>query len=452
MAMAWFPATTLKPEDEKILRRVIWGVWAVVLLGAGVYHWLKVQEGRGAFIRWRPQVIRFINGGNIFEDQMFPNPPIFPLCVYPIMALPESVGAMTWFGLKAVLATVSAVLCFRMASDRVKPLSPWVILFTLALSFRTIESDLHHANNNIIILTLIVTSLYSWRKGNDALAGLLMALAISFKVTPGLFIPYFLYKRSWRTVFYIGVGMTLFLFIIPSMLIGARFNLECLLSWWKRILNPFISDGVPSRHEMNQSLVGVLFRLLTKSPSGGRYDPILQLQPIFSLAPKRVEYLVKGIQVAFVGLLALFCRTRGAKRTDPRMLGEFALVVLTMLIVSERSWKHHFVTLLLPFTYLVYRCFDQTLNRKARILVAASLVIAAAFMGTTSTEIGGWLTIAGGEGHAVAQWFGMFLWGAVALYIATAWRVVAERGQAPTPAYSAPHAVRSSRRSDFVSS
>ena len=26
-----------------------------------------------------------------------------------------------------------------------------------------------------------------------------------------------------------------------------------------------------------------------------------------------------------------------------------------MLFVSERSWKHHYVTLLLPYTYLVYR-------------------------------------------------------------------------------------------------
>ena len=32
------------------------------------------------------------------------------------------------------------------------------------------------------------------------LAGLILALSISYKVTPALFIPYFVYKRSWRTV------------------------------------------------------------------------------------------------------------------------------------------------------------------------------------------------------------------------------------------------------------
>ena len=54
-----------------------------------------------------------------------------------------------------------------------------------------------------------------------------------------------------------------------------------------------------------------------------------------------------------LGLLAFLCRTKTTDRRDPRLLGEFALVVLTMLFVSERSWKHHYVTVLLPYTYLV---------------------------------------------------------------------------------------------------
>ena len=50
------------------------------------------------------------------------------------------------------------------------------------------------------------------------------------------------------------------------------------------------------------------------------------------------------------GLLAFLCRTKTTDRRDPRLLGESALVVLTMLFLSERSWKHHYVTLLLPYT------------------------------------------------------------------------------------------------------
>src|SRR6185437_6003559 len=99
--------------------------------------------------------------------------------------------------------------------------------------------------------------------------------------------------------------------------------------------------------EMNQSMVGVLTRLLTATKTGdGRYD-LHQAVNLVSWPPGTVNLLVKGISVIFLGLLALFCRTKSARRDDPRLLGEFSLVVLTMLFLSERSWKHHFVTLLL---------------------------------------------------------------------------------------------------------
>ena len=57
------------------------------------------------------------------------------------------------------------------------------------MSFRPILSDLHHGNNNLVILFLIVGALYAWRKGYDVLAGLSLALAISYKLTPALFVP-----------------------------------------------------------------------------------------------------------------------------------------------------------------------------------------------------------------------------------------------------------------------
>src|SRR5437762_12357552 len=48
-----------------------------------------------------------------------------------------------------------------------------------------------------------------------------------------------------------------------------------------------------------------------------------------------------------------------ASRPDPLYPGwpaaaEFALIVLGMLLFSERTWKHHCVTLMLPFGVLCY--------------------------------------------------------------------------------------------------
>ncbi len=258
------------------------------------------------------------------------------------------------------------------------------------------------------------------------LAGLILGLAIAFRgVTPALFIPYFLYKKSYRTVGATFLGLGVFLLVVPSMIVGPEFNWVCLSSWWQRMLSPFIEKGFVSQQEINQSMVGVLTRLLSDSPTGeGRYDVHMDVN-LVAWSPRLVGMLVKGLSVALVALLAWLCRTETERRDDHRLFGEFSLVVLTMLFVSERSWKHHFVTLLLPYTYLMYRVGVAAVAPRVRVALGSAMAISALFMATTSTELGG--VFAHHQGHKIAQGYGMFLWASVVLYLATAWQVRAER-------------------------
>ena len=140
----------------------------------------------------------------------------------------------------------------------------------------------------------------------------LLGLAISYKVTPALFMPYFAYKRSWRTVGATILGLLLFLLVVPSLIVGPRFNFECLQMWWHRMLTPFLVEGSASPQEINQSMVGVLTRLLTEIPPGtNRYDLHLDVN-LVSWPPQVVSYLVKCLSVGLLGLLAYLCRTPDA--------------------------------------------------------------------------------------------------------------------------------------------
>ena len=48
--------------------------------------------------------------------------------------------------------------------------------------------------------------------------------------------------------------------------------------WWHRMLSPFLAKGAGSPQEINQSMVGVLTRLLTDTKLGtGRYDAHLDV-------------------------------------------------------------------------------------------------------------------------------------------------------------------------------
>ncbi|AGA27285.1 glycosyltransferase family 87 protein [Singulisphaera acidiphila] len=412
-------------DFDRHFRRAVWITALITMVGAGLVYADKAAEDRSAFIRWRHQVLQFWEGENIYDEMRFPNPPIFPITIYPLVTLPPVTGALTWFTIKVALTAASIWLCFLMVRPTgERTLPSWIQGAVLLLSLRPILSDLHHGNNNLVILFLVVAALQAWRKGYDVLAGLILALAISYKITPALFVPYFFYKRSWRTVGATMLGMVLFVLVIPSLIIGPSFNLLCLKTWWNGMMTPFLVNDFVSPQEMNQSMVGVLTRLLTDAKTGGgRYDVHLDLN-LVSWSPAVVKTLLKVLSIGLVGMLALLCRTKTRRRDDSRLLGEFALIVLTMLFVSERSWKHHYVTLLLPYTYLVYRV-GMPGPKWRRLALGGALALSAFLIASTSSEIGG--LFAEDRGHKLAQGYGMFLWAGVVLYIATAWCVWVEK-------------------------
>ena len=248
---------------NRLSRWVFWSLWTTITLIAAAFYYEKATEDRSAFVRWRPQVLQFWNGVNIYDNKMlFPNSPLMPITLYPLMRLPTITGAMCWFALKVAMTTASLIMCFRMAQPSDRRLPPMFRSLVLLLSLRPILGDLHHGNNNLLILFLIVSMLYAWRKGYNIGAGLLLALATTYKVTPALFFLYFAYKRSWRTVLWGTLGMGIFLLLIPSLVIGPQFNGECLGMWWHRMIVPYVAKGATSSQEINQSVAGWIDRML----------------------------------------------------------------------------------------------------------------------------------------------------------------------------------------------
>lgn len=414
----------LIPDPDRHGRRAVWIAALITMIGAGMIYADKAAEDRSAFIRWRHQVLEMSSWVSIYEKYDFPNPPIMPVTLYPLWVLPPVPGALSWFTIKVALAGLAVLFCLRMVRLGDRPVPSVVQAMVVLLSLRPIMSDLHHGSNNILILFLVTATLMAWRRGYDVLAGLILGYAIAFKVTPGLFLVYFAYKRSWRTVGSTFLGLGLFFLVVPSLFLGFETNLACLNTWRNTILSPYVDSDVVGPQEINQSMVGVLTRLSTQAKLGvGRYAMKLHVNFV-SWDPVIVVKAIKLLSLGLLGLLAWLCRTKATRRDDPRLFGEFSLIVLAMLFISERSWKHHFVTLLLPYTYLAYRVGVAGLSRRSRVGLAGALIVSAFLIATTSTEMGG--MFGAHQGHKVAQAYGMFFWSGVVLFVATAWRVRVE--------------------------
>jgi hypothetical protein len=394
-----------------------WTVWtsaavlSLLLAGAGYKYARKVLTvrpghtvlDRGALARWLPQLQELQAGVNIFQRHQYPNPPIMALFLLPLANLPPLGASLAWFAIKAVLTVVALAWLFRwVGACRSNPLVPdcqpfplWAQGLTILLSLRPILGDLDHGNINLFILFLVLAALTAFHWRRDVLAGLMLGLAIACKLTPALFIPYFVWKRSWRTLAGCSVGLALFLWpgFVPTLYFGWQPNQDYVQSWYRDMVRPFVIEGKVTSERSNQSLPGVVFRLTTANPAESEWDEDQQrfvpvrVANLLSLDPAVARALIKGCMGVFALLVVWSCRTSLVGAGGWRLSAEFSLIVLGMLLFSERTWKHHCVTLVLPFAVLSFVLATQAVGRPMCGYLAATLAGATLLIAATSNGL-----------------------------------------------------------------
>ncbi|MGL6073446.1 MAG: glycosyltransferase family 87 protein [Fimbriiglobus sp.] len=365
-------------------------VVAIVLVIASWKYYDKIHEPsrdgqltRSAFLRWRDQVLDLEQSKDIYRLHNYPNPPIQALILYPFMKLDRIPGAFAWFNAKVLMAMLCVGWVYRLIRSHGPPLPLLSVYYGLFLASHSILGDLSHGNVNIFIAFLVFASLELLRRGWGFSSGIVLALAISCKVTPGLFLPYFLWKRAWKAALGTVLGCGLWLLIVPGLALGFQYNQTLLVSWFDTMVAPFVVEGKVTSEHANQSLPGLTYRLLTNQPSALTYDeddgkPRPERFDNFTdIGQDGAKRLVQLFQVAFVVAVLLLCRTKWADGVSHRGLAlaaECSLIVLGMLMFSERTWKHHGVVLMLPFLTLTTAVLWPGYSRALRRAIGTAMV------------------------------------------------------------------------------
>ncbi|MFQ5502042.1 MAG: glycosyltransferase family 87 protein [Phycisphaerae bacterium] len=435
-----YQRTLLGRFDARVLNtrpaRVILGVLlAAALVAPAVQSVLMIREiketpWRAGGDRHRTALGRWIPTAELVVDEhakgypygfghWFPTPPMVLIALVPLSKLGYVGAGIVWAFLKIVGFVAAMGLLVKGLGREVFAVPLGVLLATAVFSFRPILSDLQHGNLNIFMMIWLALAWVLYVRGRDFSAGLLVALAIVTKLTPALVLVYFVYKRSWRVCLGAGVGIVCLFVIVPGLLLGFERNFEYLHTWFEMLVAPYAIHGYATKSITNQSLIGVAMRLLSNAG-------ILSIEHMPDAMVERtgMDWMVRpatwlghllkpAITLSVVGALAWLCRGKDAARRDPRRLLEFGLVLLAMLLLSERTWKHHATTL--PIVYLgvwyALTCVDWS-DRFRAWFVAGLGVQFALLVGSTQGLMGDRLANLMLDG-------GVFCWGLLLCFVQT---------------------------------
>ncbi len=371
LAVAAYSRTALGRFEKTVLARPGAGWVLVALLGAALLvpsiqfivkiqkpntaGWRKENTRRSALGRWLSDARALSEGADPYgPGHWFPNPPIVLLALVPLSKLPVSVAATIWAVAKiaaAVAAGWLAVESMRRAGIYV-PVG--VILAAAICSIKPLIDDLQHGNLNIFVFLELAAVWYCFTRGRDAAAGLLLGLAITTKVTPALLLVYFLYKRCWSAALWTVIGTLLFGLVLPSLFLGFTRTTHLFDSWFHMLVAPSVLHGYVTDDIINQSLPGLLTRWLAAAGVAMEklsFEGAVQFGTEDMSRPNAfaARALIRIAMLAIAAALASLCRTPAGRRRDPRLWLECGLVLLAMLLLSERTWKHHLVTLFLVY-------------------------------------------------------------------------------------------------------
>ena len=273
--------------------------------------------------------------------------PFLAITVMPLTALPPQQAASVWFALNVALLVLSTLLMVRTLGLQKHKVAV-VSLLLVTLTFYPAVSSTFVGQANALLLALLVLTWHLAKRGIDGLAGACIAAASMVKVFPFCIALYFLWKSRYRII----------LSALAALVVLAAFSIA-LAGLEPHIT--YVSSILPTQlvkpHPLNQSLSSFIYRLIQPE------------QPRDVLLWRLASFSASALVVLGTALLI----PRG--RRDGALLDlEFALVVVSMLLVSTVSWVGTLTLMIIPFGAVAKELSVGERWRSARLAAITTVV------------------------------------------------------------------------------
>lgn len=383
----------------------------------------RSRKGRNALLKWAPVFEAVEQGEPIYGvgEEGYPTLPITLLLMAPFHALGPLPGAFAWALARILLAWWLVWKCLQLPTGRARDV-PWIAQAAVfLLCARILHSEIQHANINLWVAACVMAATVGWARGRAGASGFWMGLGAGLKVTPALGLVLFAKARSLRGLAGLAAGLTTAI-ALPAVWLGARRTWDMTQAWGEQMLLPYLQGrelGLRQTEHINQSLLGLLGRWTTDGvaiPARESWPTEAVRIGLFDLGPEAFRNLHLAVVVlVLAGLWWALPRRCAVGQRPVLALGSFAAVGLAMLLLSERSWKHHHVLFPLAGTYLALVVWPPlgwpSSSARARAWAGGALGFAILCV------LGSGEGVLGKRGADWAEAFGAYTWATLAMFV-----------------------------------
>jgi hypothetical protein len=265
------------------------------------------------------------------------------LVFMPFSRLSPETAHSVWIALNFVALIAALIILIRPKYSGLD-LRMALVVAAIALLYAPVTENLIFSQRQFLILLLLVLMMRSLEGGREASAGLLLAVAVAYRVFPVLIAGYFVMRRQWRPLIYSGLGLAIIgLVTVAGMGLPLCFN--------------FL-------HGMQLAMTA------TSDPA----DVAIRGFVIRCFSYGFGDHLTSGIEIvqrvtitmAQLTILALaIIPTVRSMRTSSFDLRTFCLWVAATVVLSPLSWIHYMVLMLIPFVAIASAAVRDQCSRRA---------------------------------------------------------------------------------------
>lgn len=283
------------------------------------------------------------------------SPPFFFL-IKPLTIFDFASASKIWAALNSFLLFCSVLIILKLICEKLTDISRNFIMASslfMVFSFQPLIENLHAGQNDIPILFFFVLALYFLKEKRLILSGIMLSLGIIVKPSFGLILPFFLWKRCYRTFFAASISLVL-LELLPIFLYGK----DVVFSYW--------TIGAKGTFLSCMNSVDITVSMVNHS--------LLALANRMGNLDAHIADMLRVITVAFsiiLFLYAIYITRKRFKNVDMEFILEFSLILTLIFIVFPVVHEHHYILLYVPIMSVWAK-----LSKDAKLVPSILFVIA----------------------------------------------------------------------------